>query len=173
MIGVYSESSCFQKMFKSKLVTDQKLLEDVHEESLQIPKPNQPVPVQLSRRAFEGVQTPSSVLQITMKTSGHQNNTFRTQGQSLFNTKLDFRSRHWLGSLCKPSRWRGNTSGSCPVFQNILVFHSNAERSYSEDHPKARSSCPNVDLIKIELCYFWMDIVENHPDVANFRPEAR
>jgi hypothetical protein len=36
MIGVYSESSCFQKMFKSKLVTDQKLLEDVHEESLQI-----------------------------------------------------------------------------------------------------------------------------------------
>jgi len=38
MIGVYSESSCFQTMFKSKLVTDQKLLEDVHEESLQIPK---------------------------------------------------------------------------------------------------------------------------------------
>jgi hypothetical protein len=37
MIGVYSESSCFQTIFKSKLVTDQKLLEDVHEDSLQIP----------------------------------------------------------------------------------------------------------------------------------------
>jgi hypothetical protein len=37
MIGVYSESSRFQTMFKSKIMTDQKLLEDVHEESLQIP----------------------------------------------------------------------------------------------------------------------------------------
>jgi hypothetical protein len=71
MIGVYSESSCFHTMFKSKLVTEQNLLEDVHEESLHIPKPNQPVPVQPSRRAFEGV---------------------RTLGQSLFNTKLHFRS---------------------------------------------------------------------------------
>jgi hypothetical protein len=32
-----SESSCIQKIFKSKHVTDRKLLEDVHEESLQIP----------------------------------------------------------------------------------------------------------------------------------------
>jgi hypothetical protein len=48
MIDVYSESSCIQKMFKSKLVTDQKLLEDVHENSLQNSKPNQPVPVQPS-----------------------------------------------------------------------------------------------------------------------------
>jgi len=62
MIGVYSKSSCFQTMFKSKLVTNQKLLEDVHEESLQIPKPNQPVLVQPSGRAFEGVRTPHSVL---------------------------------------------------------------------------------------------------------------
>jgi hypothetical protein len=75
MIDVYSKSSCFQTTFKSKFVTDQKLLEDVHEESLQIPKPNQPVPVQQSGRAFEGVQTPRSVLQITMKTSGRQSNT--------------------------------------------------------------------------------------------------
>jgi hypothetical protein len=42
-------------MFKSKIVTDQKLIEDVHEESLQIPKANQPVSVQPSGRAFEGV----------------------------------------------------------------------------------------------------------------------
>jgi hypothetical protein len=55
MIGVYSESSCIQTMFKSKLVTDQKLIEDVHDDSLQNSKPNQQIPVQLFRRAFEGV----------------------------------------------------------------------------------------------------------------------
>jgi hypothetical protein len=32
-----SESSCIQTVFKSKHVTDHKLLEDVHEESLQNP----------------------------------------------------------------------------------------------------------------------------------------
>jgi hypothetical protein len=131
MIGGYIESSCIQTMFKSKLVIDQKLLEDVHEDSLQNSKPNQPVPVQPSRRAFEGVRTPRSVLQITRKTSGHQSNTVLTLGQSLF-----------------------NTSGCCPAFQNILVFRSNATRSYSEDRPDARSSHPDVDLIKIELCCF-------------------
>jgi len=94
MIGVYSESSCIQTMFKSKLMTDQKLLEDVHEDSLQNFKPNQPVPVQPSGRAFEGIRTPRSVLQMTMKTFGRQSNIVRTLGQSLFNTKLDFKSLH-------------------------------------------------------------------------------
>jgi hypothetical protein len=75
MIGVYLESSCFQTVFKSKLLTDQKLLEDVHEVSVQIPKPNQPVPVQPSGRAFEGIRMPRSVLQVKMKMSGHQSNT--------------------------------------------------------------------------------------------------
>jgi hypothetical protein len=42
MIGVYLESSCIQTMFKSKLMTDQKLLEDVHEDSLQNSKPKEP-----------------------------------------------------------------------------------------------------------------------------------
>jgi hypothetical protein len=34
-------------------------------------------------------------------------------------TELDFNSRHCLGSFCKTSRRRGNTSGRCPAFQNI------------------------------------------------------
>jgi hypothetical protein len=34
------ECSCIQTMFKSKKVTDHKLLEDVHEESLQNPRQN-------------------------------------------------------------------------------------------------------------------------------------
>jgi hypothetical protein len=52
MIGSYSDSSCIQTVFISKLVTDHKLLEDVHEDSLQIPsqinqflcnRPNEPL----------------------------------------------------------------------------------------------------------------------------------
>jgi hypothetical protein len=97
-------------MIKSKTMTDHKLLQDVNEESMQNPRQKQPVLVQLSGRAFEGVQTPLNVQQIMMKTSGRQSNTVRTLGQSVFNKELDFRSQHNLGSLCKPSRRRGNTS---------------------------------------------------------------
>jgi hypothetical protein len=57
-------------MFKSKKVSDHKLLEDVHEESLQNLRQKQQVPVQLSGQAFEGVQKPLSFQQITMKMSG-------------------------------------------------------------------------------------------------------
>jgi len=46
-------------------------------------------------------------------------------------------------------------------------------KEFSEDRPDARSSCPDMNLIKIELRYFWKDIVENCPDVANFRPDTR
>jgi hypothetical protein len=47
------------------------------------------------------------------------------------------------------------------------------EKDFSEDRPDARSSCPNVNLIKIELNCFLKDITENRLDVANFRPDAR
>jgi len=64
------ESSCIQTMIKSKTITDHKLLKDFQEESFQNQRQKQPVPVQPSRRAFEGVQTLLSVQQITMKPSG-------------------------------------------------------------------------------------------------------
>jgi hypothetical protein len=54
-------------MIKSKTIIDHKLLKDVHEESLQNPRQKQPVPVQPSGRAFEGVRTPRSVLQINIE----------------------------------------------------------------------------------------------------------
>jgi hypothetical protein len=54
-------------MIKSKTLTDHKLLKDVHEESLQNPRQKQPVPMQPSARAFEGVRTPRSVLQINIE----------------------------------------------------------------------------------------------------------
>jgi hypothetical protein len=47
------------------------------------------------------------------------------------------------------------------------------EKDFSEDRPDARSSCPDVNLIKIELRCFWKDIAENRPDEVNFRPDAR
>jgi hypothetical protein len=59
--------------------------------------------MQPSGRVFEGVLTPLSVHQITMKTSRRQSNTVRTLGQLVFNKELDFRSRHCLGSLDKLS----------------------------------------------------------------------
>jgi hypothetical protein len=54
-------------MIKSKTITDHKLLEDVHEESLQNPRQKQLDPVQPSGRAFEGVWTPRSVSQINIE----------------------------------------------------------------------------------------------------------
>jgi hypothetical protein len=89
-----------------------------------------------------------------LKTSGRESNTVQTLGQSLFNTELDFKSRHYLESLCKPSGRHGNTSRRCLTFQNIPGFRFNAEMSYSEDHPNALSSRPDVDLIRIELRCF-------------------
>jgi hypothetical protein len=115
-------------MIKSKTITDHKLLKDVHEEFSQNSRQKQLVPVQPFGPAFEGVRMLLSVQKITMKMSGLQSNTVRTLGQSVFNKELDLRSQHCLGSLCKPSGRRGNTSRQCPVFQNIPEFHSNAER---------------------------------------------
>jgi len=60
MIGSHSESSCIQTVFISKHVTDHKFLEDVDEDSLQIPRQKRQkksVPMQLPERAFEGVWT--------------------------------------------------------------------------------------------------------------------
>jgi hypothetical protein len=129
MIGVYSESSCFQTMFKSNIVTDQKLLEDVHEESLQIPKPNQPVPVQPSGRAFEGIQTPRSVLQITMKTSEHQSNTFQTLGQSLFKHEDRFQKSKLIGKFLQAIRM---TWQHVRTLSSILEYSSVPFECYKE-----------------------------------------
>jgi hypothetical protein len=62
------------------------------------------------------------------------------------------------------------------MLSNILEYSSiqfKRYELYSEDRPDARSSRPDVDLIKIKLLYFWKDIIENLPGVGNFRPDAR
>jgi hypothetical protein len=85
---------------------------------------------------------------------------------------VGFQKSTLLRSLCKPSERRGNTSRLCLAFQNIPVFRSNAERSYSEDRPDTRPSRLDVDLIRIELRYFLKNIVEDRPDMANFHPDS-
>jgi hypothetical protein len=117
-------------------------------------KTKQPVPVQPSGRAFEGVRMPRIIFQIMMKTSGRQSITIWMLGQSLFNMVLDFRSRNCLESLCKSSGRRGNTFGRCPVFQNIPEFHSNAERIKrrpSEGSVKSFRREPDKDRITLFL----------------------
>jgi len=47
------------------------------------------------------------------------------------------------------------------------------EKDFSKDRPDARSSRPDVNLIKIELRCFWKDIAKTRPNVANFRPDAQ
>jgi len=136
-------------------------------------KPNQPVPVQPSGRPFEGVQTPLSVQQLYVEDVRKIEQHCPDARSISIQQGVGFQKSTLLGSLCKPSRRHGNMLGRCPAFQNILVFSSNATRSYSEDRPDAWSSRPDVDLIKIKLQCFWKDILENRPDVANFRPEAR
>jgi hypothetical protein len=79
---------------------------------------------------------------------------------------VGFQKSTLLRSLCKPSEGRGNTSGRCLAFQNIPVFRSNPTRSYNEDLLEARSSRPDVDLIKIELRCLWKNIAKNGHDMA-------
>jgi hypothetical protein len=84
-------------VFKSKHVTDHKLLKDVHEEFLKNPsqinrfqnnRPDEPLKA-------SGLPLVSS--SFTLKMSGRQSNTVQMLGQSVFNEELDFRSQHCLG----------------------------------------------------------------------------
>jgi hypothetical protein len=131
--------------------------------------------VQPSERAFEGVRTPHSVWQIDLKTSGRQSNTVRMIGQAFpkFYKKLDFRSRHYLGSFCKTSERCGNTSRRCPAFHNIPVFRSNTERSYSEDRPDAQPSRPDIYLLWKDLCYSGRQSQKTVRTRLNCSPDAR
>jgi len=150
-----------------------KLLKDVHEESLQNPRQKQLVPVQPSERVFEGVRTPRSILQINIKD-------VRTSEQH----RPDARSINIQQGVCfqKSTLFGKSLQAVRTTWQHIRTMSGSSEyskvpfergRDFSGDRPDARSSRPDVNLIKIELHYFWKDIAENHPDVANFRPDAR
>jgi hypothetical protein len=149
-----SKYSCIQTMIKSKTITDHKLLKDVHGEYLQNPRQKQLVPMQLSGRAFEGVRTPLSVQQITMKMSGRQSNSVRMLGQSVFNKELDSRKSTLIGKSLQAVRttWQHvQMMSSISEYSRVPFEH---RKDFSEDRPDARSSRPDVILIKIELRCF-------------------
>jgi len=89
-----------------------------------------------------------------------------------FYTELDF-SRHCLGSLCKTSGRRGNTSGCCPGFQNIsdFLFEGRKELQRRPSGRLAKPSGRGPGMKRIAL--FWKAVTEDCPDEANFRPDAR
>jgi len=64
----------------------------------------------------------------------------------------------------------------------VQMISSNSDKSiiqfecgkdFSEDRSDARSSRPDAHLIRIRYALFLKDIVETHPDGANFRPDGR
>jgi hypothetical protein len=98
----------------------------------------QPVPVQPSRRAFEGVRTPRSVLQINIedvRTSEQHCPDARSisiqqgvyfQKTTLFGKSLQ--SVRTMSSICRPSGRLSNTTGRYPKVQITSYFRLNAER---------------------------------------------
>jgi hypothetical protein len=120
-------------------------------------KSDQPVSVQPSKWAFEGVRTPPQCLEDSaLQTSGRQGNTVRTLGQaSPTSTPSWISVDTYLESFCKTSRRRGNTSGCYPAFQNILGFLYKREKE-RQWRPSRRSAKPfgrEPVMGRIEL--FW------------------
>jgi hypothetical protein len=109
-----------------------KFLEVIREESIES------VPVQPSERAFEGVWTTQTVLQINIddvRTSEPHHPDVRSISilQEVCSQKLTLIGKfqysvRTMFIICKPSRRLGNTSGRYTVIQITPEFRSNAER---------------------------------------------
>jgi hypothetical protein len=122
-----------------------KLLEVIHEESCAKIKSIEPVPVQPSRQASEGIRTPRSVLQIniddvqTLEPHGPDARSISIlqevySKKSTLNGKFQYSVRttwHHVRTMfiiCKPSGRLGNTSRRYKVIHITPEFRSNAER---------------------------------------------
>jgi hypothetical protein len=133
-------------MFKSKKVSDHKLLEDVHEESLQNPRQNsrflfnRPDPPQCLADNDEDVRKseqhrPDARSISIQQGVGFQNLTLF--GKSLQAVRTTWEHDRMMYSISEYSR---------------VPFER--EKDFIKDHPDARSSRLGVNLIKIELRCF-------------------
>jgi hypothetical protein len=92
---------------------------------------------------------------------------------SKFYNELDFKSRHYLGSFCKSSGRRGNTSGLCPTFQNIPGFLFKCGKELWR-RPSGRSAKPS----RHEPCYgsfqryFGKAVAVDRPDARSSLPDT-
>jgi hypothetical protein len=117
------------------------------------------------RTGLWGVRTPRSVLQIKIedvrKFEQHRPDArsisiqegvcFQKStlfGKSLQSVRTTRQHVRMMFSICRPSGRLGNTSGRYPVVQINSRFPFERGKDFSED-------CPDANLIRIELCYFW------------------
>jgi len=147
-----------------------KLLEDTHEVSIAKTKTNQPALVQPSGRAFEGVQTPCSVVQINIedvRTSeqhrpGAQSISIQQGVWSQKSTLWEISAIHPDDKATSPDDVQ-SLQAIRTTRQHVRTISNNSDNSrfsfergtdFNEDRLDARSSRPDANLIRIELSCF-------------------
>jgi hypothetical protein len=161
-------------VFISSHVTDHKFLEDVHEDSMQFSSQNSRFLCNHSDWFLKASGRPSVSRSFSVedvRTSEQHHPDARSSFSNSY-TELDF-SRHCLGSLCKMSGWRGNTSGRCPAFQNISDFLFERGKELQQRLSRCSAKPSGRGPIMERIALFWKAVTENRPDEANFHLKVR
>jgi hypothetical protein len=132
--------------------------EDIHEDSMQFPSQNSQFLCNRPDRPLKASGRPAVSRNFSVED-------VRTSEQYRPD-ELDFRSRHYLGSFYKTSGRRGNTSGRCLAFQNILSFLFECRKELWR-RPSGRGPCYGSFQ-----CYFEKAVAVDRPDARSSRPDA-
>jgi len=145
------------------------------EDSLQIPTQRSRIPSNRpdvwcscpdAHQLATSIRTPCSVLQINIE-DVRMLKQHRPDDRSIsIQQGVWFQKSTLFGKSLQAVR----TMSSSSEYSRVPFERGN---DFSEDRPNARSSRPDVNLIKIESHCFWKDIAENRSDVANFCLDAR